>query len=97
MPLLQIAPSESNEERLVLIGPELASLLASIITRLRVPDQGTVPLISRGSNADTAPGPTQPFGGGCTTVCVGESRSLETCGQSGTEPEAHGARQQLIT
>ncbi|MGW4825437.1 hypothetical protein ACWEP4_42840 [Streptomyces sp. NPDC004227] len=35
VPLLQIVPSKSNEERLLLISPELASILATVITRLR--------------------------------------------------------------
>jgi integrase len=35
VPLLQIVPSKSNEERLLLVSPELASVLAAIITRLR--------------------------------------------------------------
>ena len=47
VPLLQITPSKSNEERLLLIGPELASVLATIITRLRETSHGTVQLISR--------------------------------------------------
>jgi site-specific recombinase XerD len=47
VPLLQIAPSKSNEERLLLVGPELASVLATIITRLRSINGGSVKLISR--------------------------------------------------
>ncbi|MEV6849894.1 hypothetical protein [Actinoplanes sp. NPDC051411] len=35
VPLLQIVPSKSNEERLLLVGPELASVLAAIVSRLR--------------------------------------------------------------
>lgn len=35
VPMLQIVPSKSNEERLLLVGPELASVLATVITRLR--------------------------------------------------------------
>ena len=33
--MLQIVPSKTNEERLLLVSPELASVLAAIITRLR--------------------------------------------------------------
>lgn len=46
VPLLQIVPSKSNEERLLLVTPELASVLASIITRLRG-SQGHVPVTAR--------------------------------------------------
>ncbi|WP_328884163.1 NUDIX domain-containing protein [Streptomyces sp. NBC_00299] len=35
VPLLQIVPSKSNEERLLLVSPELASVLATIIKCLR--------------------------------------------------------------
>lgn len=52
VPLLQIVPSKSNEERLLLISPELVSVLATIITRLRnsnnaADNAGTVPLVTR--------------------------------------------------
>lgn len=47
VPMLQIVPSESNEERLLLIGPELASVLATIISRLRTENGGTIPLSTR--------------------------------------------------
>ncbi|WP_155854522.1 tyrosine-type recombinase/integrase [Arthrobacter sp. MA-N2] len=44
--LLQVAPSKSDRERLIPASPELASVLAAIIRRLKGPD-GTLPLISR--------------------------------------------------
>lgn len=47
VPLLQIVPSKSNEERLLLISPELASVLASVISRLRRGNGGAVPLTAR--------------------------------------------------
>jgi hypothetical protein len=47
VPMLQIVPSKTNEERLLLISPELASVLASIITRLRRLNSGGVPLTAR--------------------------------------------------
>ncbi|MEV0650736.1 tyrosine-type recombinase/integrase [Phytomonospora sp. NPDC050363] len=46
VPLLQIVPSKSNEERLLLVTPELASVLASVISRLRAYD-GQIPLTAR--------------------------------------------------
>lgn len=45
IPLLQIAPSKVDQERLLLISPELADVLSSVITRVRRKD-GTVPLVS---------------------------------------------------
>lgn len=44
MPLLQIAPSKTDAERLLVVSPELADVLSAIITRIRRPD-GTVPLV----------------------------------------------------
>ena len=43
VPLLSIAPSKTDQERLLVIGPELADVLSAIITRVRGAD-GTVPL-----------------------------------------------------
>lgn len=47
VPLLQILPSKTDQERLLLISPELASVLATIISRLRTTGAGTVPLTSQ--------------------------------------------------
>jgi Phage integrase family len=44
IPLLQIAPSKTDTERLLVVAPELADVLATIITRIRNPD-GSVPLV----------------------------------------------------
>ncbi|PBA68816.1 integrase [Mycobacterium avium] len=44
VPLLQIAPSKTDAERLLLVNPELADTLSSIICRIRRPD-GTIPII----------------------------------------------------
>ncbi|MGH3633035.1 MAG: tyrosine-type recombinase/integrase [Mycobacterium sp.] len=38
VPLLQIAPSKSDTERLLVVSPELADVLAAIISRIRRPD-----------------------------------------------------------
>jgi integrase len=46
VPLLQIVPSKSNEERLLLVPPELASVLATVVCRIRG-DDGRVPLAAR--------------------------------------------------
>jgi hypothetical protein len=44
VPLLQIAPSKTDTERLLLVSPELADVLSSIVTRLRGPS-GAIPLV----------------------------------------------------
>jgi integrase len=43
IPLLQIAPSKTDEERLLVISPELADTLSAIVSRIR-DDAGAVPL-----------------------------------------------------
>jgi hypothetical protein len=45
IPLLQIVPSKTDTERLLVISPELADVLSEIITRIRDQD-GTVPLVT---------------------------------------------------
>ncbi|WP_406011728.1 site-specific integrase [Streptomyces sp. NBC_00984] len=45
VPLLQIAPSKTDTERLLLVSPELADVLSAIISRLRGPD-GAIPLVA---------------------------------------------------
>jgi integrase len=50
IPLLQIAPSKTDTERLLVVGPELADVLSAIICRIRT-DDGAVPLVvSRDDN-----------------------------------------------
>ena len=60
VPLLQIVPSKSNEERLLLVDPELASVLATIITRLRAGNDGNVPLVARYDHHERTTGPLLP-------------------------------------
>ena len=45
IPLLQIAPSKTDKERLLVVSPELADVLSQIIIRVRGP-HGAVPLVS---------------------------------------------------
>lgn len=45
VPLLQITPSKTDAERLLVVSPELADVLASIISRLRDPS-GAIPLVA---------------------------------------------------
>lgn len=44
VPLLQIAPSKTDQERLLLVSPELADVLSAIVCRVRNAS-GTVPLV----------------------------------------------------
>jgi hypothetical protein len=44
IPLLQIAPSKTDTERLLVISPELADTLSAIVSRVRGQD-GTIPLV----------------------------------------------------
>jgi integrase len=44
VPLLQIAPSKTDTERLLVIAPELADVLSTVITRVRTTD-GSIPLV----------------------------------------------------
>ncbi len=60
VPLLQIVPSKTNEERLLLVSPELASALASIVTRLRRRNGGSVPLVARYDDYEAVTGPALP-------------------------------------
>ena len=60
VPMLQIVPSKTDEERVLLVSPELASVLASIITRLRSRNGGTVPLVARYDTNERASGTPLP-------------------------------------
>lgn len=60
VPLLQIVPSKSNEERLLLISPELASVLASIVKRLRDANNGVIPLEPRYDPQEKTTSPPLP-------------------------------------
>jgi hypothetical protein len=58
VPLLQIVPSRSNEERLLLVSPEPADVLATIIKRLRDANGGKIPLVSRYDSHERVTGPS---------------------------------------
>ena len=60
VPLLQVVPSKSNEKRLLLVSPELASTLATIITRLRRLNTGVVPLVAHYDSLEATAGPPLP-------------------------------------
>lgn len=61
VPLLQIVPSKTDQERLLLVSPELASVLASIISRLRTTHNGTIPTITRYDTHERVESPPLPF------------------------------------
>ncbi|MEU7411921.1 MULTISPECIES: hypothetical protein [Streptomyces] len=44
--LLQIAPSKADQERVLLVSPELADVLATIVRRVRDPRTGGIPLLA---------------------------------------------------
>ncbi|MFF2165427.1 tyrosine-type recombinase/integrase [Streptomyces sp. NPDC058175] len=46
VPLLQIAPSKTDQERVLLVSPELADVLSIIIRRVRDPRIGIIPLLA---------------------------------------------------
>lgn len=60
VPLLQIVPSKTNEERLLLVTPDLARVLAEVVSRLRNRYGGTVPLVARYDNYEVTTGPRLP-------------------------------------
>jgi integrase len=45
IPLLQIAPSKSDEERLLVVNPELADVLSAVVSRVRS-NIGAIPLVT---------------------------------------------------
>jgi site-specific recombinase XerD len=60
VPMLQIVPSKAGQERLLLISPELASVLATMVTRLRNQGNGAIPLTSRYDKNERTVGPPLP-------------------------------------
>ncbi|MGW2523949.1 tyrosine-type recombinase/integrase [Streptomyces sp. NPDC001617] len=61
VPLLQIAPSKTDRERVVLVSPELADVLATIIRRVRDPRTGVIPLLSAYDYEERAWNPPSPL------------------------------------
>src|SRR5205807_152515 len=60
VPLLQIAPSKSDTERLLVVSPELADVLAAIITRIRRPD-GSVGCVTAYDSHERVWNPPMPL------------------------------------
>jgi integrase len=61
VPLLQIVPSKADQERLLLVSPELANVLATIINRLRSIGSGTIPIIPRWDRHERIWAPALPY------------------------------------
>lgn len=60
IPMLQITPSKTDKERLLVISPELAAVFAEIISRVR-DGQQRLPLVSRYDQAERLHTPALPF------------------------------------
>jgi integrase len=60
IPMLQITPSKTDKERLLVISPELANVFAQIIHRVRDGNE-RVPLVTRYDNAERLHSPPLPF------------------------------------
>jgi integrase len=60
VPLLQIVPSKNAEERLLLVSPELANVLAAVVSRVRSQNGGTIPAIVRYDPYERIEGPPLP-------------------------------------
>jgi integrase len=60
VPMLQVAPSKTDQERLLLVSPELGEVLAEVIHRVR-DGKATLPLVSRYDNHERVISPLLPF------------------------------------
>ena len=58
--MLQIAPSKTDAERLLVVGPELADVLAMILLRVRDQD-GSVPLVVAYDSGEKVWNPPMPL------------------------------------
>ncbi|MEO5778251.1 MAG: site-specific integrase [Arthrobacter oryzae] len=82
IPLLQIAPSKTDAERLLVVSPELADVLSAIIRRVR--GTGTVPVIPGYDRAEClwlAPAPwlfQRRLGTDHRRICPGAIRNMLT-------------------
>ncbi|MFD4503687.1 tyrosine-type recombinase/integrase [Streptomyces sp. NPDC058457] len=90
VPLLQIAPSKTDEERLLLVSPELADVLSTIVCRAR-DESGTIPLVASYDHGERVWNPPMPLlfqwsGGGqnrvvsMSTIRKGLDETLDASG-----------------
>src|SRR6478672_4706253 len=61
IPLLQITPSKTDQERLLVISPELADVLSTIIGRIRGDDHPDVPLVVSYDQRERVYNPPMPL------------------------------------
>ena len=61
VPLLQILPSKTDTERLLLVSPELADVLSAIIRRVRDPGTAAVPLLAAYDTCERVWSPPAPL------------------------------------
>jgi hypothetical protein len=89
IPLLQIAPSKTDTERLLVISPELADVLSAIISRVR-DENGAVPLVVAYDYHERIWNPPMPllfqrrFGGENRPIAGPAVRELITAALAGT-------------
>ena len=89
VPLLQIAPSKTDTERLLVISPELADVLSAIISRVR-DHNGAVPLVAAYDYHERIWNPPMPllfqrrFGGEDRPIAGPAVRELITAALAGT-------------
>lgn len=60
IPLLHITPSKTDRERLLVVSPELAEVLAAVISRVRA-GKAQIPLVTRYDGAERLHSPPLPF------------------------------------
>ena len=60
VPLLSVAPSKTDQERLLVVAPELADVLSAVITRIRG-DDGAVPLVASYDTHECTWNPPMPL------------------------------------
>jgi integrase-like protein len=83
VPLLQIAPSKTDAERLLVVSPELADVLATIIRRVR-DHTGAIPLVAAYDDRERIWSPPMPllfqrrFGSEHRTINAGAIRAMLT-------------------
>jgi len=77
VPLLQIAPSKTDTERLLVVSPELADVLAAIISRVRS-NRGALPPVAAYDQRERIWAPPAPLL--FQHPVAGEQRAITACG-----------------
>lgn len=112
VPLLQIAPSKTDEERLLLVSPELADVLSTMITRVRG-THGSVPLVSAYDQGErvwnpplpllfqwSSAGQNRPVSGGTIRKALGETLAASGLTNAAGDPldyQPHDFRRIFVT